>query len=236
MPGWLDSAPTLTAEQTTLTDLHLVGNYAVSPHWADGHKTGYYPFRLLRDRCPCPECTAAARRAAGAHAQRPQPAHTRSTDDRRHDPVRRRPSHRRQQGHGLRARRPEPRARRQPDGRPALAGRRRDPRVHEPARGHPPPGARPARPQRHVAGANAILSMRFDSSELSGTMSEIVAYGTAVIVEGDRTRRPRTRRRSTDGGRSAPACSSSSRRVLTLIGLSLVGRGPPKASSGTGRS
>ena len=26
------------------------------------------------------------------------------------------------------------------------------------------------------------LSMRFDSSELSGTMSEIVAYGTAVVV------------------------------------------------------
>ena len=36
-----------------------------------------------------------------------------------------------------------------------------------------------------VVGANAIISMRFDSSELSGTMSEIVAYGTAVIVEPD---------------------------------------------------
>ena len=33
-----------------------------------------------------------------------------------------------------------------------------------------------------LVGANAVLSMRFDSSELSGTMSEIVAYGTAVIV------------------------------------------------------
>ncbi|HLG51821.1 MAG TPA: heavy metal-binding domain-containing protein [Chloroflexota bacterium] len=32
-------------------------------------------------------------------------------------------------------------------------------------------------------GANAILTMRFDSSELGGTMSEVVAYGTAVIVE-----------------------------------------------------
>ena len=32
-----------------------------------------------------------------------------------------------------------------------------------------------------VVGANAIISMRFDSSELSGTMSEIVAYGTAVV-------------------------------------------------------
>jgi uncharacterized protein YbjQ (UPF0145 family) len=36
-----------------------------------------------------------------------------------------------------------------------------------------------------VLGANAVLSMRFDSSELSGTMSEIVAYGTAVIVAPD---------------------------------------------------
>ena len=38
-----------------------------------------------------------------------------------------------------------------------------------------------------IAGANAIISMRFDSSELSGTMSEIVAYGTAVIVERDKS-------------------------------------------------
>jgi DUF971 family protein len=58
MPGWLDSAPTLTDEQTRMTDIHLVGNYAVSPLWGDGHSTGFYTFRLLRDRCPCPECTA----------------------------------------------------------------------------------------------------------------------------------------------------------------------------------
>jgi uncharacterized protein YbjQ (UPF0145 family) len=31
-----------------------------------------------------------------------------------------------------------------------------------------------------------VISMRFDSSEISGIMSEIVAYGTAVIVEPDR--------------------------------------------------
>ncbi len=36
-----------------------------------------------------------------------------------------------------------------------------------------------------LVGANAVLSMRFDSSELAGSMSEIVAYGTAVIVEPD---------------------------------------------------
>lgn len=32
-------------------------------------------------------------------------------------------------------------------------------------------------------GANAVTMMRFDSSELGNTMSEIVAYGTAVILE-----------------------------------------------------
>src|SRR3984885_5272866 len=32
-------------------------------------------------------------------------------------------------------------------------------------------------------GANAIVMMRFDSTEIGQTMSEIVAYGTAVIVE-----------------------------------------------------
>jgi uncharacterized protein YbjQ (UPF0145 family) len=37
-----------------------------------------------------------------------------------------------------------------------------------------------------VVGANAVMSMRYDSSEISGTMSEIVAYGTAVVVEPDR--------------------------------------------------
>ncbi len=36
-----------------------------------------------------------------------------------------------------------------------------------------------------LLGANAVVSMRFDGSELSGTMSEIVAYGTAVVVEPD---------------------------------------------------
>lgn len=31
--------------------------------------------------------------------------------------------------------------------------------------------------------ANAIIMMRFDSSEIGQTMSEIVAYGTAVVLE-----------------------------------------------------
>ncbi len=32
-------------------------------------------------------------------------------------------------------------------------------------------------------GANAVVRMQFDSSEIGSTMSEIVAYGTAVIVQ-----------------------------------------------------
>ena len=32
-------------------------------------------------------------------------------------------------------------------------------------------------------GANAIVMMRFDSSEIGQSMSEIVAYGTAVVLE-----------------------------------------------------
>lgn len=32
-------------------------------------------------------------------------------------------------------------------------------------------------------GGNAIIVLRFDSSEIGQTMSEIVAYGTAVVIE-----------------------------------------------------
>jgi uncharacterized protein YbjQ (UPF0145 family) len=38
-----------------------------------------------------------------------------------------------------------------------------------------------------LMGANAVVSMRFDSSEIGNTMSEIVAYGTAVVVVPDAT-------------------------------------------------
>ena len=58
MPGWLDSGPTLTDEQVRLVDVHLVGSYAIAPTWGDGHRTGYYTFTLLRDRCPCAACSA----------------------------------------------------------------------------------------------------------------------------------------------------------------------------------
>ena len=64
-PGWLDSNPTLTGEQTRLVSMEPVGGYAVAPTWGDGHHTGYYAFTSLRTHCPCPECTAV--RAAAGH-------------------------------------------------------------------------------------------------------------------------------------------------------------------------
>ena len=67
MPGWLDTNPTLTDEQTRMVDIHLVGNYAVAPEWADGHHTGYYTFTMLRDRCPCDICTGERATHARVH-------------------------------------------------------------------------------------------------------------------------------------------------------------------------
>jgi ATP-binding protein involved in chromosome partitioning len=44
--------------------IELVGQYAISITWSDGHSTGIYNFRDLRANCPCEEC--AAGRRAGA--------------------------------------------------------------------------------------------------------------------------------------------------------------------------
>jgi DUF971 family protein len=57
-PGWLDTNPTLTAEQTQLVDMRLVGAYAIAPTWGDGHDTGFYTFDTLRADCPCATCAA----------------------------------------------------------------------------------------------------------------------------------------------------------------------------------
>ena len=58
-----------------------------------------------------------------------------------------------------------------------------------------------------LVGANAVLSMRFDSSEIAGSMSEIVAYGTAVIVEPDANAPDRGR---VAGWARTPSAASSS--------------------------
>ena len=38
-----------------------VGRYALQFHWSDRHDSGIYDYAMLRDLCPCPECTAATR-------------------------------------------------------------------------------------------------------------------------------------------------------------------------------
>jgi DUF971 family protein len=73
LPGWLDSAPQLTPDQTRLVDASLVGSYAIAPTWGDGHRTGLYPFALLRARCPCDAC--AAERSANSPTPPPTPTH-----------------------------------------------------------------------------------------------------------------------------------------------------------------
>jgi DUF971 family protein len=42
--------------------IDLVGSYAISVRWSDGHATGIYAFRSLREECPCEPC----RKALGA--------------------------------------------------------------------------------------------------------------------------------------------------------------------------
>jgi DUF971 family protein len=36
--------------------LEPVGAYGMKVRWSDGHGTGIYTFRSLRDRCPCAAC------------------------------------------------------------------------------------------------------------------------------------------------------------------------------------
>lgn len=38
-----------TKDQQTIAGIQLVGNYAISPIWKDGHSTGIYDFNLLKN-------------------------------------------------------------------------------------------------------------------------------------------------------------------------------------------
>ena len=42
--------------------LKLVGRYAITIEWSDGHHTGIYPFDLLRKFCPCSACATTSER------------------------------------------------------------------------------------------------------------------------------------------------------------------------------
>src|SRR5438128_11172384 len=41
------------------TAYSMVGRYAVSFVWSDGHRTGIYPYDYLLKMCECERCTAA---------------------------------------------------------------------------------------------------------------------------------------------------------------------------------
>lgn len=41
---------------TELTDLGEIGDYALRLTWGDGHSTGIYTFRFLRELCSCEAC------------------------------------------------------------------------------------------------------------------------------------------------------------------------------------
>ena len=50
--GRLDSARELPAEELTVQDARLIGQYAVALSFASGHSTGIYTFRYLRTLDP----------------------------------------------------------------------------------------------------------------------------------------------------------------------------------------
>lgn len=43
--------PEAISQELTIVDLSLVGRYAINFRWSDGHDTGIYSFRYLRDLC-----------------------------------------------------------------------------------------------------------------------------------------------------------------------------------------
>ncbi|MBI5369229.1 MAG: DUF971 domain-containing protein [Planctomycetes bacterium] len=48
--------PKSIAPDIKIARFEPVGLYAVRFQWSDGHDTGLYSFRLLRDLCPCEAC------------------------------------------------------------------------------------------------------------------------------------------------------------------------------------
>jgi DUF971 family protein len=44
------------AANTELGSVAIVGKYALSFRWGDGHETGIYTYRYLRELCPCESC------------------------------------------------------------------------------------------------------------------------------------------------------------------------------------
>jgi DUF971 family protein len=43
--------PETISEETAIKDISVVGRYALNFRWSDGHETGIYSFRYLREMC-----------------------------------------------------------------------------------------------------------------------------------------------------------------------------------------
>lgn len=48
---------------TSIKSIEQVGDYALQLEWGDGHATGIYTYRYLRDLCRCPACVPPERAA-----------------------------------------------------------------------------------------------------------------------------------------------------------------------------
>ncbi len=48
--------PKNVPENIRARSIQLIGQYAISVEWSDGHSTGIYNFRDLRANCPCAQC------------------------------------------------------------------------------------------------------------------------------------------------------------------------------------
>lgn len=46
----------IAAGDPDLQKVSVVGTYALGMIWSDGHDSGIYPYRRLRDLCRCAEC------------------------------------------------------------------------------------------------------------------------------------------------------------------------------------
>ncbi len=44
-------SPDAISDETTISDIAIVGRYALNFIWSDGHETGIYSFRYLREFC-----------------------------------------------------------------------------------------------------------------------------------------------------------------------------------------
>ncbi len=54
--GHAPQAKYLSLSGHDIVSIDPVGNYAISFTWRDGHNTGLYSFRYLRNICPCDAC------------------------------------------------------------------------------------------------------------------------------------------------------------------------------------